>query len=73
MPLALYVTMNSGFPLQCDFYLYTGPLVGNPVLTAMTSQIWVTDQTSPPQSFPGGVRLKIAANMTSMTQTYQSR
>ena len=59
--------------LQFDFYLLTGPMIGNPVLTAMTSQTWVTDLTSSAGSFQSNwQRLKIASSCTSLCKNYGS-
>ena len=68
-PQGIWVTMNQN--MVFDFYVYTGPMIGNPVLTAMTSQTWVTDLTSASGVLPANAqRLRIAANCTSMVKSY---
>ena len=63
-------------PLQTfDFYIATGPWVGNPVLTAVTSQQWVPDQSGTPLSAIriGGkarINLPICSAVTSLCKTY---
>ena len=63
-------------PMQTfDFYVATGPWVGNPVLTAVTSQTWVTDQSatpilSPPLTGLAHMTLPICSAMTSLCKTY---
>ena len=57
-----------------DFYVATGPWVGNPVLTAVTSQTWVADQTgtplTPPLTGRAHMTLPICSAMTSLCKTY---
>ena len=58
-----------------DFYVATGPWVGNAVLTAVTSQKWVADQSGAPVSIiplTGRARLNlpICSAMTSLCKTY---
>jgi hypothetical protein len=68
-PQGLWV--SSTVDLVFDFYLETGPMIGNPVLTAMTSQTWVTDLKSSSGSFQSNwQRLKIASNCTSLCKNY---
>ena len=60
-----------------DFYLATGPWVGNPVLTAVTSQQWVPDQSGAPlSSIPldgkARIHLPICSAMTSLCKTYNT-
>jgi len=70
-PQGLWVTTTGN--MVFDFYLLTGPMIGNPVLTAMTSQTWVTDLTSSAGSFQSNwQRLKIASSCTSMCKNYGS-
>ena len=48
-------------------------MIGNPVLTAMTSQSWVPDLTSSSGVFLANAqRLKIAANCTSMVKSHST-
>jgi hypothetical protein len=65
-----------------DFYLVTGPFVGNPVLTAVTSQSWVPDTSGvgasnltvlvPNLGSKGFMRLPQCTAMTSLCRTYTS-
>ena len=70
-PQGLWVTTTGN--MVFDFYLLTGPMIGNPVLTAMTSQTWVTDLASSAGSFQTNwQRLKIASSCTSLCKNYGS-
>jgi len=70
-PQGLWVATTGN--MVFDFYLLTGPMIGNPVLTAMTSQTWVTDLASSAGSFQNTwQRLKIASSCTSLCKNYGS-
>ena len=65
-----------------DFYIVAGPFVGNPVLTAVTSQSWVPDQSGvgasnltvlvPNLGTKGFMRLPQCTAMTSLCRTCTS-